>query len=626
MLAKDSRKARVRQGVPNPFPFTNADAPAPDAEGLDVLRALTDPAGDKRRQARTLYWMGWRVTHIAEHLQVPRTTVHEWKKADAWEAATSVQRVEGALELRLCTLIHKESKTGSDFKEIDLLGRQIERLARVHRYEKTGKESDLNPNILARNAGPKKPPERNQLGGEEGLEKLKDAFLGSLFKYQLTWWQNSQLRTRAILKSRQIGATWYFAREALIDALETGRNQIFLSASKAQAHIFRGYIIAFVKEVLGVELKGDPIVLPNGATLYFLGTNARTAQGCHGNFYFDEFFWTQSFDQLNKVASGMAMHKKWRKTYFSTPSSLQHQAYAFWSGNRINRRRSKENRIELDLSHDRLAGGFTGEDKIWRQIVTVLDAAAGGCDLFDLDELRFEYSDEEWDNLLMCGFVDESFAVFPLTELMRCHVDSWVDWADDWKPFALRPFAFKPVWIGYDPSHTGDAAGLVVLAPPAKAGGKFRVLERMQFKGADFEGQAEAIRKLTQKYNVEHITIDTTGLGQGVFQIVQKFFPGARALQYSVDVKTRLVLKAQSVIRAGRLEFDAGDVDLQRSFMAIKREMTASGRSVTYASGRSEETGHADLAWACMNALDNEPLEAAAVGGAQHSGVTLEIC
>lgn len=627
MPATESRKTRLRQGQHNPFPFPDAEAAAPEAAELDVLRALTDTSQDKRRKARALYWMGWRVTHIAEHIDVPRTTVHEWKAADGWDKAKPIDRVEGTLEMRLCTLINKENKTGGDFKEIDLLGRQIERLARVHKYAETGKESDLNPNINARNAGPKRQPDRSgQLGGEEGLEKLKSAFIDSLFKYQLTWWQNSQQRTRAILKSRQIGATWYFAREALIDALETGRNQIFLSASKAQAHIFRGYIIAFVKEVLGVELKGDPIVLPNGATLYFLGTNARTAQGYHGNFYFDEFFWTQSFDQLNKVASGMAMHKKWRKTYFSTPSSLQHQAYAFWSGNRINRKRSKADRIELDLSHDRLAGGFTGEDKIWRQIVTVLDAAAGGCDLFDLDELRFEYSDEEWDNLLMCGFVDESFAVFPLTELMRCHVDSWVDWADDWKPFALRPFAFKPVWIGYDPSHTGDAAGLVVLAPPAKAGGKFRVLERMQFKGADFEGQAEAIRKLTQKYHVEHITIDTTGLGQGVFQIVQKFFPGARALQYSVDVKTRLVLKAQSVIRAGRLEFDAGDVDLQRSFMAIKREMTASGRSVTYASGRSEETGHADLAWACMNALDNEPLEAAAVGGAQHSGVTLEIC
>ena len=45
-----------------------------------------------------------------------------------------------------------------------------------------------------------------------------------------------------------------------------------------------------LKEV-EVELKGDPMVLPNGATLYFLGTNARTAQSYHGNLYLDEYFW-----------------------------------------------------------------------------------------------------------------------------------------------------------------------------------------------------------------------------------------------------------------------------------------------------------------------------------------------
>ena len=63
-------------------------------------------------------------------------------------------------------------------------------------------------------------------------------------------------------------------------------------------------------------------VLPNGAELFFLGTNARTAQGYHGNFYFDEFFWTYKFQELNKVASGMAMQKQYRRTYFSTPSSI----------------------------------------------------------------------------------------------------------------------------------------------------------------------------------------------------------------------------------------------------------------------------------------------------------------
>ncbi len=600
----------------NPFPF-ETDAPS-DSAGAPLLHGLADDKGaGARRQARALYWMGWRITHIADHLGVPRTTLHEWAKTEKWAEAKPVERVEGALEARLCTLICKDGKTGGDFKEIDLLGRQIERLARVQQYQKTGKESDLNPEIRKRNEGPKKRTDRNHFDQDQ-IEQLKTAFIDGLFKYQLAWWQASQERTRAILKSRQIGATYYFAREALIDALETGRNQIFLSASKAQAHIFRQYITAFASEVCGVELAGDPIQLSNGANLYFLGTNARTAQGYHGNFYFDEFFWTHKFEELNKVASGMAMHKKWRKTYFSTPSSLQHQAYAFWSGQRINRKRAKADRIELDLSHDRLAGGFTGEDRIWRQIVNIMDAEAGGCDLFDLEELRFEYSDEEFSNLLMCGFVDESFSAFPLSELMRCHVDAWEVWAD-FKPFAQRPFGYKGVWVGYDPSHTGDAAGLVVLAPPQQPGGKFRVLWRMQFKGADFEAQAEEIKKITLRYNVQHIAIDTTGLGQGVFQLVKQFYPAARGLQYTAELKQRLVLKAQSVIRGQRLEFDAGDVDLQQSFMAIKREVTGSGRGVTYAAGRSKDAGHADLAWACMNALDNEPLEATATGGAARS-------
>lgn len=35
------------------------------------------------------------------------------------------------------------------------------------------------------------------------------------------------------------------------------------------------------------------MVLPNGATLYFLGTNARTAQSYHGNLYLDEYFWIE---------------------------------------------------------------------------------------------------------------------------------------------------------------------------------------------------------------------------------------------------------------------------------------------------------------------------------------------
>ncbi|MNE06842.1 Terminase-like family protein [compost metagenome] len=462
-----------------------------------------------------------------------------------------------------------------------------------------------------RNKGPKKAPERNVVEPEQ-QERLIDRFESTMFGYQRTWYEAGKLhRIRDLLKSRQIGATYFFAFEAFIDALVTGRNQIFLSASKAQAHVFKQYIIQFAKDE-GVELKGDPMVLPNGAHLYFLGTNARTAQSYHGNIYMDEYFWIHGFLEFRKVASGMAMHKKWRQTYISTPSSLSHPAYAFWSGANFNRGKAKADKVEIDLSHTNLARGKLCADGQWRQIVTVEDAVSGGCDLFDLDQLRSEYSDDEYSNLLMCEFMDDTASVFPLATLQRCMVDSWELW-EDYKPHALRPLGNRAVWIGYDPAKggKGDSAGCAVLAPPAVPGGKFRVLERHRWSGMDFDAQAKAIRAMCDRYNVTYIGIDSTGIGEGVLQLVRQFYPAVTAIQYSANVKMQMVMKAQDVMNKGRLEFDSGFTDLAQAFMSIRRGLTASGRMPTFEASRSEEISHADIAWATMQALLHEPLAGA---------------
>lgn len=565
---------------------------------------------DPRRQAALLYWQGFSVRQIGEMLSQKTPTVQSWKTRDKWEDIAPISRVETSMEARLIQLVMKDVKEGKDYKEIDLLGRQIERLARVNRYSMTGSEADLNPNVANRNKGERKAPEKNVVS-DAAIEKLSDIFIGESFEYQRGWHRAGlQHRIRNILKSRQIGATFYFAREAFIDALTTGRNQIFLSASKAQAHVFKNYIIDFARQV-DVDLKGDPIVLPNGARLIFLGTNVRTAQSYTGNLYLDEYFWIPKFQELRKVASGMSLHKKWRSTYFSTPSSLAHSAYPFWSGELFNKgRRNKSDRIDLDLTHAHLSKGSLCDDGQWRQIVTVENALDGGCNLFDLDQLQLEYSPAEYDNLLMCEFVDDQASVFPFSELQGCMVDSLEEW-EDFDPYLVRPFAYRPVWIGYDPSHTGDSAGCAVIAPPSVPGGKFRVLERHQWKGMDFAAQAKSIEDLTKRFVVEYIGIDATGIGQGVFQLVQQFFPAAREISYSPEVKTGLVLKAKDTINSGRLEYDTGHTDITASFMAIRKTMTASGSRATYVASRSEEASHADVAWAIMHALVNEPLTAA---------------
>lgn len=564
---------------------------------------------DPRRQAKLLYWQGWRVSRIAEQLNLKAVTIHSWKRRDGWDATDPLERVEIALEARQIQLIFKEKKEGRDLKELDLLGRQSERVARVRKYNNGGNETDLNPNIANRNKGPRQRPQQNAISDEQH-SKLVSAFMEGLFDYQLTWHEAGQTeRIRNILKSRQIGATYYFAREALIDALQTGRNQIFLSASKAQAHQFKSYIQQFARETADVDLKGEKIVLPNEAELIFLGTNGRTAQSYHGNLYLDEYFWIPRYQELRKVASGMASQKQWRQTYFSTPSSLSHQAYPFWSGSLFNRGRSKEDQIQLNIAHAALKKGRRCEDGQWRQIVTIEDALAGGCDLFDLDQLRQEYSPDELAQLFYCQFIDDGESVFPFAMMQKCMVDSWDVWADDYKPFAVRPLGYRQVWIGYDPALTGDNAGCVVLAPPLVAGGKFRIIERHQWKGMDFAAQAEAIKKMTQRYNVSYIGIDTTGIGQAVFPLVKQFFPAARGFNYSPEVKSRLVFKALDVISKGRLEFDSAQTEIAAAFMSIKKTITPSGRQVTFMAGRSEEASHADLAWATMHAMANEPFE-----------------
>ena len=565
---------------------------------------------DPRRQAALLYWQGFSVPQIAEMLQTKRPTVQSWKQRDQWDETAPLNRVESTLEARLIQLYAKPNLTPHDFKVADFLARQMERFARINRYGQTGNEVDLNPNVANRNKGDRKKPTKNFFS-DEAIEKLEEIFFAESFEYQLRWHRAGlEHRIRDILKSRQIGATFYFSREALLHALKTGHNQIFLSASKTQAYVFREYIIQFAR-LVDVDLTGDPIVIGNnGAKLIFLGTNSNTAQSHNGDLYVDEIFWIPNFQKLRKVSSGMASQSHLRSTYFSTPSTLAHGAYPFWSGELFNRGRARASeRVDIDISHDALAAGVACPDGQWRQIVTIEDALAGGCTLFNLEQLQRENSVDDFRNLFMCEFVDDKASVFPFEDLQRCMVDSLEEW-EDFAPFADNPFGTRPVWVGYDPSHSGDSAGCVVLAPPVVAGGKFRILERHQWKGMDFATQAESIRQLTEKYNVEYIGIDATGLGIGVFQLVRSFYPAARDIRYTPEMKTAMVLKAKDVIRRGCLEYDVSATDITTSFMAIRKTMTSSGRSATYEASRTEEASHADVAWATMHALLNEPLTA----------------
>jgi len=615
-------------------------------------RAISRQVGRaQRREARSLYWRGWRITDIADEVGVAEGTISSWKSRDRWDDDPPVKILADRLEAKIATLLDKEPFTEGDMKRVDFLMRQMERAARIEKFGQTGKEGDLNEKIAARNddkAKAKRADKRRNFLTLDQWQALLDDFHAKNFDYQELWWSKRGERVRKLRKSRQVGATWYFAREALakvaeavlngrgleaLDEDERPRNQIFLSASERQALKFRREITGWVRRVTGVELKGKIIMLDfvgqypgeeedeqDGPSLdpvgfYFLSTNSATAQGESGDFYFDEYAWVHGFAELNRVASAMATHKIYKKTYFSTPSTKTHPSYAFWSGEEWNKGRAKGEQKSFDTSLKTLRHGATMPDGSWQHILTIHDAAAGGLGkLVDVEELRREYSEEEFRNLFECEDVDDSESSFPYSRIAPARVDSFLKWRD-FKPALVdipgaRPFGEKPVWIGYDPNKQGkDDAALVVLAPPDLPGGKFRVLEKYRLNGRDFQGQADFIKDIAARYNVTDVAIDTTGHGQAVWELVVKWFPLARRIEYSVASKTALVIKAQNVFRAGRIEFDSGWTDLMQALMAIRPALTGSKKGVTYVAQRNGTVGHADIAWALLNALSNEPLD-----------------
>lgn len=612
--------------------------PEPDTE-----RAISRQVNRaRRREARSLYHRGWQLVQIATEMDVPYGTVGAWKRRDGWDNDAPIAVVVDRVEAKIATLLDKEPFTEGDMKRVDFLMRQLERAARITKYEATGKEGDLNPRIANRNddaARAKRAEKRKNFLTLDQWQQLLDDFEEWRFEYQDLWWEQRDQRVRKIRKSRQVGATVYFSREAFakvaeaVLAGEQPRNQIFLSASERQALKFRREIYKWVRKVTGVELKGKIIELdfvdqypagedgePAKTTLestgfYFLSTNSATAQGESGDFYFDEYAWVHGYAELAKVASGMATHKIYKKTYFSTPSTKTHESYDFWSGEEWNRGRAKGDQQPFDIRTKHLARGRIMPDGSWQQSLTIHAACEMGLGkLVDVDELRRECSEDAFRNLYECEDVDDAESSFPYARLAPARVDSFLKWRD-FHPALIdipggRPFGEKPVWLGYDPNKQGrDDAALIVLAPPDVNGGKFRVLEKYRLNGLDFAGQADFIREVSRRYNVTDISIDTTGSGQAVLELVSHWFPMVRKIEYSVASKTALVIKAQHVFRAGRIEFDAGWTDLMAALIAIRPTLTASQKGVTYTARRNGEIGHADIAWALLHALSNEPLD-----------------
>lgn len=579
-----------------------------------------------RIAAQRLYLKRWTPKEIKDELGLnsPRV-VYYWAEKYGWAELLTEESIEDGIARRVQLLTARENKTREELDELDrLIGHHVKLIAQRAKTERQQQrtpraddsdryDADCRPDTCAER-GDDKPRRKGKPPKNDISELTAESFqpwLDTLFGYQLRCREAKNdptlPRIRNILKSRQIGMTYYFAGEALEDAILTGGNQIFLSATRGQAEVFRSYIIKIAAEFLDITLTGNPITLSNGATLYFLASSSQSAQSRSGNVYFDEYFWVRDFTKLNDVGSAMATQKRWRKTYFSTPSAKNHPAYPFWTGDAWRGDRAGRRDVVFPSFDDMRDGGRVCPDRQWRYVITIDDAVRLGLNLVDVDELRDENSPSAFDNLYLCLFVDDASSVFKFNDLHACGTDPehWTDY----DPRAPRPFGVREVWLGYDPSRTRDNASLAILAPPMVAGERFRVLATLHWRGLNFQHQANEIIKLDQQYRIGFIGIDITGIGYGVYDLIKDHFgPRCKPIHYSVESKNALCLKMIDLVESQRIQWDEGRRDIPAAFMAIKRGTTGTGNAMTFRAGRDATTGHADVFFAIAHAAANEPL------------------
>jgi uncharacterized protein YjcR len=400
-------------------------------------------------RGRSLYWRGWSIAQIAEELALPVSTLSSWKQRQRWDGQPA--RPRRGMPVGALSGPARQGAEDRQRLQGDRPARPPVTFARIGKFSgEEGNEADLNParSKGARTTNAKKEQAKNlitpdmvaALRGHAGAVRPSGNMALDHASAHADDRQEPPDRRDGILRASGCSSRSKPART---------RSS---SRPRAQANIFRAYIVQWVQKVCGVMLKGDPIVIQRGegedgapldpVELYFLGTNYRTAQGYHGDVVIDECFWIYGFEELFKVAAAMATHKIYTRTLFSTPSTLAHEAYPMWSGDRFNRRRARRQGADRH-GHEALREGASGRRHLAPDRHRVRRARRASTSSMSRNCNANMRSTSSTTCSAACSSTSQS--MFPFEIMRRCMVDSWDTWRDV-QPYAAQPYAGE-VWL-----------------------------------------------------------------------------------------------------------------------------------------------------------------------------------
>ena len=400
-------------------------------------------------------------------------------------------------------------------------------------------------------------------------DPLIEVLKTGLYQYQRDWLADPN-RLKVCVKARQIGWSFIFAVEAVINAnAEDKKDQLIVSASERQAAkvLDKAEKFAEVCMQLGVPFKitsisESRIKFASGTEILSLPQNPNTVRGFSGDLYLDEFAMYRDADAMYS-ATFPIITRGHKLRIGSTPLGESGKFWDIW----------------------------TGANSFFKYKCDIYKAVKGGLELFDErgepttpDFIRRNMDEESFRREYLCEFIDESSAYFPFDLIFACVGERQRNHTGS-------------RFIGIDVARKHDFTAVCVLE---QLGEHFQVVRLEVMKGANYETQKRLIRRVIEAEDVKRGLIDESGLGGQMAEELSKEYPSIRPLYFTNDNKEEMAVSLKRLFEDKSITIP-DDKDLINDIHSIKRHVTASG-NFRFDAERNAE-GHADRFWALGLAL-----------------------
>ncbi len=303
---------------------------------------------------------------------------------------------------------------------------------------------------------------------------------------------------------------------------------------------------------------------PGGQRITALPANPDTARGFSANVFLDEFAFHLDSRKI-WAALFPVISAGWKLRVVSTPNGKANKFY--------------------DL--------MTGDDPIWyRQTADIYQAVADGLPR-NIEELRRGLDDEDaWAQEYELKWLDEASAWLSYDLISSCEDDR-----------AGRPELYTggPCYLGNDIGRRRD----LWVAPVLELiGDVLWTREIAVLKGAKFSVQDFTLDALTQRYRMQRLCMDQTGMGEKPVEDAQSRYGVHRVegVLFTGPNKLTMATQGKETFEDRKIRIPMGDRLLRADLHALRKVSSPTGAPRFDVSHDTD--GHADRAWAIFLAIN----------------------